>query len=391
MNDKKKIEKLEKFAEGLRGMSADTDMCQKARQSVLSAIKNQTKPSAQKEQNIWRLIMKTKTTKFAIAAVVIIAIMIGINQFGGSIDGASIVWADVVQKLELSYNKYQEDLLLAMEEKDLEKASSNADALSEFWQGIHILAEAKLDPTISLELEDSLNFIKLTFDKTFFDDIDKNIFQNYANEFMNWFSRIEDEAWVYEGVHISKQMEEYAEEIRDGGRHSELGLSYAEHCLPSFVTYSQWFEQLPWNNPEQYMAPDVILTAIERDMEIARQEINALKIRSVDRFTKRCIQQAQRNAQNLNKNTKLQQMANQQKLAHKLTQKTNELSGLISYLTVASGDITLRNKIHKPEAISKILTKEFGNKDSFAEYLIEQIDQALGLCDQLHEGFEYIQ
>ncbi len=45
------------------------------------------------QPNIWRIIMKSKITKFAAAAVIIIAILIGINQFGGSIDGSSRAYA----------------------------------------------------------------------------------------------------------------------------------------------------------------------------------------------------------------------------------------------------------------------------------------------------------
>ena len=41
----------------------------------------------------WKIIMKSKMTKFATAAVIIIAVLIGINQFGGSIDGASVARA----------------------------------------------------------------------------------------------------------------------------------------------------------------------------------------------------------------------------------------------------------------------------------------------------------
>ena len=56
MNDKKKIEKLKAFAEGLREISADEAMCQKARQSILSAVKSQIKPSTHTQRNIWRTI-----------------------------------------------------------------------------------------------------------------------------------------------------------------------------------------------------------------------------------------------------------------------------------------------------------------------------------------------
>ena len=42
--------------------------------------------------DIGRIIMKSKITKYATAAVIVIAAMIGINYFGGSIDGASVAW-----------------------------------------------------------------------------------------------------------------------------------------------------------------------------------------------------------------------------------------------------------------------------------------------------------
>ncbi len=49
---------------------------------------------------IWRLIMKSKITKLATAAVIIIAVMIGINQLGGSIDPASVAWGNVVTRVD---------------------------------------------------------------------------------------------------------------------------------------------------------------------------------------------------------------------------------------------------------------------------------------------------
>jgi hypothetical protein len=42
-------------------------------------------------------IMKSRTTKFATAAMIIIAVLIGIKYFGGPIDGASAAWADVIE------------------------------------------------------------------------------------------------------------------------------------------------------------------------------------------------------------------------------------------------------------------------------------------------------
>jgi len=59
----------------------------------------QTK-SAAPQPNIWRVIMKSRITKLAAAAVIIIAVMIGINHFGGSIDGASVAFGQMKQALE---------------------------------------------------------------------------------------------------------------------------------------------------------------------------------------------------------------------------------------------------------------------------------------------------
>jgi outer membrane lipoprotein-sorting protein len=52
-----------------------------------------------KGQNIWRIIMKSNITKLAAAAVVIVVVLIGIHYSGGSIDGASVAWADVVRPI----------------------------------------------------------------------------------------------------------------------------------------------------------------------------------------------------------------------------------------------------------------------------------------------------
>ncbi len=64
---------------------------------------------SQKQQNTsdtytWRIIMKSRMTKFAAAAVILVAILIGINQFGGSIDGTSVAFADVLENISNARN-----------------------------------------------------------------------------------------------------------------------------------------------------------------------------------------------------------------------------------------------------------------------------------------------
>jgi len=45
-------------------------------------------------------IIKSPVTKLAAAAAIIIAVLIGMHQFGGSVDGTSVAWADVVEKID---------------------------------------------------------------------------------------------------------------------------------------------------------------------------------------------------------------------------------------------------------------------------------------------------
>ena len=47
----------------------------------------------------WSNIMKTKFTKFVAAAVIIIAVLIGIDHFGVSIDGTTVAWANTLEQI----------------------------------------------------------------------------------------------------------------------------------------------------------------------------------------------------------------------------------------------------------------------------------------------------
>lgn len=62
--------------------------------AVNAMPKSKQKTPVYDKPDIWRIIMKTKITKFATAAVIIIAVLIGMNQFGDS----GVVLADVIKK-----------------------------------------------------------------------------------------------------------------------------------------------------------------------------------------------------------------------------------------------------------------------------------------------------
>ena len=52
------------------------------------------------QPNIWRIIMNKPIKKIAAAAVIIIAVLIGINHFGGSLGGGSVAFADVLKYIQ---------------------------------------------------------------------------------------------------------------------------------------------------------------------------------------------------------------------------------------------------------------------------------------------------
>jgi hypothetical protein len=49
---------------------------------------------------IWRIIMKSKVSKIAVAALIIIAVLINMHKLSGSIDGASVAWGNVAEKVK---------------------------------------------------------------------------------------------------------------------------------------------------------------------------------------------------------------------------------------------------------------------------------------------------
>ena len=395
----KRLEALLECTAQMKELSADNQMCESAKQAIFATIASKEKePTATASidlASVWRTIMKSRITKVAAAAVVIIAVMLGLHYYAGPIGVTSVAWAELVERVERSHDEYMKKLLSAAEEKDTEKIEFYADLLSEFWQNLGWLAETELHPERRDRIFADIAIAKAHYDES--EESDKagiRLFLEYEEQFSDWLGNIKDVdvAWINETVHVCKQMEEYAEEIRDVGRDSWLGFSYAEHCLPSFVTYCEWFERLPWGNPKQYMTPAILLTGIQRDLTIARRELEALEIRGVIRFVKRCVEQTRKNVLDLDKKTASSRTKKQRDLCRHLIRRIDELCALITYAEIASQDlleqIINQNQYKRGERYDQVLTEEFGNKGPFADYYIERIDQSLDLCEQLLEGLE---
>jgi len=93
----KPTNKIERLVERSR-YKASPEAYDKTLDGFMQAVDNHNKQkSASTDSHISRTIMKI--TKLA-AAVIFIAVIIGLHQFGSSIRGTNVVWADVAERLE---------------------------------------------------------------------------------------------------------------------------------------------------------------------------------------------------------------------------------------------------------------------------------------------------
>ena len=92
-NNKNLVEGLLK-ADGINPAGAT----ESERIAFAKMLNKQSKPGSRPD--IWRIIMQSKITKPATAAVIIIAALIGINQFGGPINVTGVALADVAKEIE---------------------------------------------------------------------------------------------------------------------------------------------------------------------------------------------------------------------------------------------------------------------------------------------------
>jgi len=89
-------ENIEKLINRLR-IEPRAEMSKRNLDDALAAHKKVI-GSVSSRPTIWRTIMKSRVSKIAAAAIIIV--IIGLHQFNNSINGTSIVWADVAERLE---------------------------------------------------------------------------------------------------------------------------------------------------------------------------------------------------------------------------------------------------------------------------------------------------
>ena len=91
----KPLEHVEKLIKGF-----EVEINQQKNQRVLNGLletqarSRELKPDLL-QPNIWRMVLHSKLAKLAAAAVIVVAVIVGINHFGGSIDVTGVAWGEV--------------------------------------------------------------------------------------------------------------------------------------------------------------------------------------------------------------------------------------------------------------------------------------------------------
>ena len=90
-----KIVALLKTADEMKTKIADQQLCESAKNTLFASIK-ETKPSSNIEKSLLKIIFRSPIMKLAAAAMIVIAIIIGLGRFGSS----SIAFGDVLKKIQ---------------------------------------------------------------------------------------------------------------------------------------------------------------------------------------------------------------------------------------------------------------------------------------------------
>jgi len=81
------------------GVSVSDKLDEKILGDALCAFDISAKPGSQ-APSVWRIIMNSRITKLAVAAVIIVAVFVGINQFVGPVHLTGVVLGEVLEKVE---------------------------------------------------------------------------------------------------------------------------------------------------------------------------------------------------------------------------------------------------------------------------------------------------
>lgn len=111
------------------------DLDQRILNDTFAAMDNSKQHSTQTPQSVWRIIMKSRTTRLTTAAAALIMIMIGMYNLTGSIDGISTAFANAMEHLAAAETA-RFDLTIKFGDQEPQTSSFRYDAKGYIWQNM---------------------------------------------------------------------------------------------------------------------------------------------------------------------------------------------------------------------------------------------------------------
>jgi len=322
--------------------------------------------------------MKAKRLQLTSIALIVLAAVIGVQVFLGLGSSSNAAWGQVIAEVKESHNDYLQKLSKAVKAGDLKKASHCADVLDEFWQKLGWLARAQSGPDARSKQQAIIDRVVAETQADQSEQIGLILFTDSADEFLRWLEGIKDETWIKETEYVCKQLEEYAEEMRDAGRDTDLGLTYIEHCLPNFLAFAQWFNELPWQHPEQPRHVQSLLAAIKRDLDLVTGELRTHKTPGDHRFAGRSLEQVQENLKAL----RIKLPAESSKVTAMLSQIEESLD-LLRQAVKLGIEIVQAKHVAWEEGMNRALQTKTDNEQTLGSDLQQGIRKLSDQCEDL--------
>lgn len=122
-------------------MKASAQLDKNIHREIDNALADQQNKSSAEQLSMWRIIMKMKTVRFATAAIIILAVIAGLNQFGIPVDGAKTAFAvqDVVgamNQVKCIHTVIEFEDGVSPNEKERSKKLHMQEHGSEYWETV---------------------------------------------------------------------------------------------------------------------------------------------------------------------------------------------------------------------------------------------------------------
>jgi len=397
----------EALSQSLVGGRVESDF-EKFKQVHADAIEKLSSPGAagRVDHKLPRLSAARRNWEVAAAGLIVIGVIFGIYFMDGA-DDSSVVWGQLSDQVNQSHDIHMQMLSEAFASMDPEKISATVEMISDFsnqigqhievkeYPNLHIdhLAHGDVHQQVHTEHIDQhqqhVHIHEILHD--YVQDLlhshgsDEQVFELHTETVSNWIANFEDQGWVNETNHICQQINEYAQEIIQGAASEELGWAHIAHCEPHLLHYYEDLVSLPWNDPQRPISPGELLSSIERDLTIVREEIRSPMLSKGSGMVKRNIWQALGNSRELQLRLEQNHQDNleMREISIDLIKGINECYEQIAYAAVAGMRMQQDSNITEIEAFMKILSENINETQSLGEFLTGEIELVLELEEQL--------